>query len=229
LWICREQTAKHPFRVEGFGLELYTIEELCYFLYENITALEDGVMGETLFTWLREELEMPRLAESLGEYYRKGSNPVWCAWFLLQETGMYRTSELEEIGRLAREMEHQDEFWCKKKVADQLVRIGKYGRGILEYEKLLRREDAREQKEQMLGSIWHNLGVAKAGLFLFQEAAEAFEKAYQLNQDPASRLSWEEACAMTGPRELPVEETHTWEEWEEILLSLRGEYKKKVM
>lgn len=228
LWICREKTARHPFCVETLGLKLYNLEELCYFLYENAAFLEEGLIGEHLFTWLREELELPRLSQHLKEYARQGKNPVWCAWFLLQEAGMYREQELLPIQQLAREFQNWDEFGRRKLAADQLLKNEKYNRCILEYEKLLSREDASFQKPELLGDIRHNLGVAYAGLFLFQEAALQFARAYEQNRREQSWQARQEALALAEPIE-PPEEFVEPGDWGELLLTLREEYKKKVM
>lgn len=228
LWICREQTAQHPFYVEMLGLELYNLEELCYFLYENAAFLEEDLMGERLFTWLREELGLPRLAEHLAEYQKQGRNDVWCAWFLLQEAGMYTSQELLPIRQLSQELLNQNEFGRRKLAADQLLKNERYGRCIQEYEKLLKREDAAGQKRELLGAVRHNLGIAYANLFLFQDAALQFARAYELNQKEESWQAREKALKLMQPAE-PSESCDEPGEWAELLLKLREDYKKKVM
>ena len=54
--------------------------------------------------------------------------------------------------------------------------------------------EAGEQDKELIGNIWHNLGTAYARLFLFQEAMHCYDKAYCLNQNPASQ----EAIQMAG-------------------------------
>lgn len=228
LWICREQTARHPFLVESLGLELHNLEELCYFLYENASFLEEGLMGERLFTWLREELGLPRLSQHLAEYVKQGKNDIWCAWFLLQEVGMYESQELSFIRQLSQEFQNRDDFGRRKLAADQLLKNERYNRCILEYEKLLNREDAGAQKPELLGDIRHNLGVAYAGLFLFQDAALQFARAYELNRREQSFLARQEALKLAEPIEIPETDREPGD-WGELLLKLREEYKKKVM
>ena len=40
LWICREQVAKKPFRLEIPDVEIWTIEELCFYLFQSNTSKE---------------------------------------------------------------------------------------------------------------------------------------------------------------------------------------------
>ncbi|MCI8895563.1 MAG: hypothetical protein HFI42_09260 [Lachnospiraceae bacterium] len=228
LWICREQTADKPFCVESLDLELHNLEELCYFLYENAMFLEEGLMGEPLFAWIREELGLPRLAELLAEHRKQGKNDIWCAWFFLQEIGMYDSQELVPIRQMSKELSGRGSFWRRKLAADQLLRNERYNRCILEYERLLKGREALDQEPELLGDIHHNLGVAYAGLFLLREAANQFALAYEQNQRAQSLQAKENALLLLQPLEI----TQEWEEpqdWGVHLLELREEYKKKVM
>ena len=45
LWICREQTAGRPFYLETADMELWTIEELCFYLYQNMEHLDEEVQA----------------------------------------------------------------------------------------------------------------------------------------------------------------------------------------
>ena len=37
--LCRAREAKQPLVVKDIGLKIYTLEELCYFIYNNIYFL----------------------------------------------------------------------------------------------------------------------------------------------------------------------------------------------
>ncbi len=230
LWICREQVAKKPFRLEIPDVEIWTIEELCFYLFQSKDSLEDGVIGPELFAWLSEELALPRLAAALEQEQQQGRQDCWCAWFLLKEIGMYSTKELEEMRLLCLALEDKDEFERQKLKADRLLRGQKYGRCIDAYGRLLAMDQVYPQKKIVLGDIWHNLGVAHARMFLFAEAEEYFSKAYECNQRAESKAALQQARAkreqQSGEFEIPP---RSEEEWNVCLNQLREEYKKKVM
>lgn len=115
LWICREQTARHPYHPDGTDLELWTIEELCFYLYQNMERLDDTVLDEPLFLWLSEELKLPRLSALLGQEKKREKNAFWCAWFLLKESGMYGEEELLEYKSFCLAMDNVDEFEGQKR------------------------------------------------------------------------------------------------------------------
>lgn len=230
LWICREKKAEEPFRLRASGWELRTVEELCYYLYHNIDHLEEEAIGQQLFDWMARELELPRLASSMEQQLRQGKHAVWCAWFLLKEIGMYSEEELLEIRALCLAMEDKDELEWQKLRADRLLQNEKYVQSIKTYAGLLRICQEQNRKGSFPGSIWHNMAVAHARLFMFQEAAQYFEKAYELNQRKESYEALREARRMLEEWEAPKDqETEEPQDWMAYLTQLREDYKKKVM
>jgi tetratricopeptide (TPR) repeat protein len=83
-------------------------------------------------------------------------------------------------------MEEKSDFECSKIRADRLMEREKYLSCIYEYKRLLDSEDAKNENALIVGNIWHNLGTAYARLFLFEEAADCYRKAYKLNQSQTS-------------------------------------------
>lgn len=243
LWICREQTADVPFRLELAGVEIRNLEELSYYLCHSMEWLDETVMGEPLFAWLASELKLPRLAEALSQQLKQGRSVFWCAWFLLKEAGMYAEEELKELLDLSRLMEGKDEYQRQKLKADRLLVNGRCGASILEYRRLLEREELTTRGPKLKGDIHHNMGVAYARLFLFAEAAECFEQAYELNQELRSYEAHQEALKMeeelkgAGKQTVQAEAGGQTEEdgrpkgqgdWESCLAGLWNEYREKV-
>lgn len=242
LWICREQTAEVPFCLELADVEIRNLEELSYYLCHSMEWLDETVMGEPLFAWLAGELKLPRLAEALSQQRKQGRSAFWCAWFLLKEAGMYSEEELEEFLALSRQMEGKDEYQRQKLKADHLLANGRCRASILEYQKLLERQELAARDPVWKGNIHHNMGVAYARLFLFPEAAECFEQACRLNQDSRSyearreTLELEEELKSAGIQEIqaaggqtegggrPKEEG----DWKSRIEQLWNEYRKKV-
>ena len=258
LWICREQTAKKPFRPELTGVDIRTMEELCFYLYQNAEHLDEDVMNEVLLAWLGRELGLRELASRLGQELRQGRDELWCVWFLLKESGMYADTELTEIRSLCFALENKDEFERGKLKADRLLLNKKYLRSIREYQRLIEMA-GNSCRRDLEGDIWHNLGVAHAGLFLFPEAAEYFLKAYKKNLRRESLEAYEDALDMTEAEEqeaegqnvdtgVPVtiaadtstslqggeaglicaDENLSNVEWQERLRELKEEYRKSV-
>ena len=61
--ICKREPAETPYYIESMGIRIYSMEELAYFLYENIYLVDKRMLGERLWEWLRTEMHNPELAE----------------------------------------------------------------------------------------------------------------------------------------------------------------------
>lgn len=69
--LCRAKAAKHPFYIESIDINIYTIEELCFYLWKNVSLLDESILNEKLCDWLEGELGMQRLAFHLREKLRR--------------------------------------------------------------------------------------------------------------------------------------------------------------
>ena len=56
LLYCHEPIAALPYYVEGIGMNLYSMEELCYYIMENTFLLDNFFLREELGTWV--EIQM---------------------------------------------------------------------------------------------------------------------------------------------------------------------------
>ena len=68
-----------------------------------------------------------------------------------------------------------------KQRADYMFYIGRYGVAKKYYLEILDME--KKADNNFIGSIYHNLGVTYANLFLYEEAYDAFKKSYELTSD----------------------------------------------
>jgi tetratricopeptide (TPR) repeat protein len=190
LFICNEPIAALPYYIEGISWNVYSIEELCYYIEYNTYLLEKDFMTEELCTWIGKEVKNLKLAERLRDIMRMEGKLSEFVLVLLAECGYCSKEKIKEVVRILQEMEEMSDFECSKLRADRLMEKEKYLSSIYEYRNLLESNEAGEQSRELLGAIWHNLGTAYARLFLFQEAVHGYEKAYAYN---ANRESLKEA------------------------------------
>ena len=70
--LCQVKKAEKPFYIENISTNIYSIEELCYYLYNNLYLVDSSLISSKLCTWLEEELELPKLAAKRSEERRVG-------------------------------------------------------------------------------------------------------------------------------------------------------------
>ena len=183
---CNQPIAALPYYIEGISWNVYSLEELCYYIENNTYLLEKDFMTEELCTWVGKEVKNEKLAERLRDILRMDGRLSEFVLAILVECGYSPREQVKEVVRLIREMEEKSDFECNKVRADRLMEKEKYLSSIYEYKSLLEADDAGEQPPQLIGNIWHNLGTAYARLFLFQEAIHCYERAYYLNNNQES-------------------------------------------
>ncbi|MBQ6843888.1 MAG: hypothetical protein IJO60_04520 [Agathobacter sp.] len=194
LLLCKEPIAAMPYYIEGISWNVYSLEELCYYVENNTYLLEKDFMTEELCTWIGKEVNNFILAEKLRDIMRSSGKLSEFVHELLEACGYCPKDTIQEIVTILQDMEEKSDFECNKMRADRLLEREKYLSSIYEYKSLLDANDAGEQSKELLGSIWHNLGTAYARMFLFAEAIHCYEMAYKLNNNIESLKQCIMAC-----------------------------------
>lgn len=192
LILCKQMLAALPYYIDEASIHVYSLEELCYYIENNVYLLEPDFMNEELCNWIGKELKLTTLSEQLREICRQNGSLSEFVICILRESGYLRPDQIAEIGRIRKEMESKSDYECGKMKADRYVENHRYISAIYEYRRLLEMEE--QQNEVLTGNVWHNLGKAYAGLFLFQEAAVCLHRAYELNQNKESLRECLYAC-----------------------------------
>ena len=107
LILCTYKTAERPFVIPDSGFEIYTLEELCYYLEDNFYLLDKKVLNYSLCRWLSQEIGLFRLSVELEKVLRSQTSVYPGALLIMKKSGFYREEELEELGELFRSMESQ--------------------------------------------------------------------------------------------------------------------------
>lgn len=186
LLLCTESITSMPYYIEGMSLNIYSLEELSYFILNNTYMIERDFMCEELCTWIEKSVKRQSLAEELRDIKRGEGTLSSFIGLILKDCGYCTVEEQRLIISILTEMEEKSDFECNKIRADRLLERDKILSAIYEYKRLLDMREAMEQPRNLIGNIWHNLGACYGRLFLFEEAISCFEKAYKLNQDKES-------------------------------------------
>jgi tetratricopeptide (TPR) repeat protein len=223
LLICHEPIAALPYYVEGLGQNLYSMEELCYYIAKNTYLLDESFMTEELCTWVEKEMNLYRLGEQLRDIMREQGLLSDFVLAILESTSYVTMKEMQEIVLTIRQMEEKSDFECSKIRADQLMERRKYLAAIYEYKRLLDSEDAKKESKLICGNILHNLGTAYARLFLFEEAADCYSRAYRLNEAGESLRECMHCYLCLGDEEGFLQKAEDYELDEMAVLEIKNE------
>lgn len=180
--LCLVQRAKRPYYIENIRTGIYSLEELCYYLYHNIYLIDESIMNEGLCDWVRDELGLPRLYRLLYEQVEKKEGAAWFVFPIFREIGYLNAQESREFQEQLARLEVQPEEMRKKLRGDYLVKEKMYGRAIGEYQRILARKNPGKLGVQFYAAVWNNLGAAYAGLFQYERASECFLEVWNLTR-----------------------------------------------
>ena len=94
--LCQTKRTKLPYFIENISTNVYSIEELCYYLYHNLYLIDQTIMNEGLCSWIQEELELPALAAKLRSKISKFASAEDIVYPVFKEINYLTYEELKE-------------------------------------------------------------------------------------------------------------------------------------
>ncbi len=185
LILCKKPIAAVPYYIEDASLNVYSIEELCYYIANNVYLIGAEFMCIELCNWIGREVgadEEKALIKVLDN-----NEPLHVFIHTILNFSDYLPGEeIKNIIDVVTSFENKSPIECSKIRADRLLDRNKVVDAIYEYDNILDERDDKEISKEFLGDVWHNLGVCYSRLFFFREASVCFEYAYQLNHKKIS-------------------------------------------
>lgn len=194
---CANSIAATPYYIEEASLNVYSLEELSYFMLNNIYLLSTRLMNAELCNWIGRELKQPKLASELLSMVQSNSPLHIFVGHILNANGYASNKEIKDALAIISTFENKSEAERKKLRADRLMAGGKLVDAMYEYETLLSDEVAKTMSRITEGDVYHNLGCAFAKLFFFEEACRCFDEGYKRNQKKQTlyQLLYSARCA----------------------------------
>ena len=181
LIFCSFKCAAKPYYLESAKQNIYSIEELCYFLQDNIYLLDENIMTIEFCNWLEVELEAKQLANKLRTLMGQKKGFRSFCMQLIVDSGYFSKNEMQFLGMKLQKMDHQSNYENRKIKADQLMEKKFYLAAIEEYQNLLLTSADSPSDIRVSGDIWHNMGTAYAKMYCFERAVNCYEKAYGMS------------------------------------------------
>ena len=182
--ICVHKIAKTPYYAEATGVHLYSMEELAYYLYENIYLIDERMIEEKLYSWIEKEINLPALAEKLRGGTSTGNHVYNQVMAILQAAEYYSEEELAELSEKIKTISGLQTQERMKYKADEMQQNENYWAAINEYERILSIRQSSKLAVEFYAGVWNNMASCYARLFLFEKAANCFENAYQFEKTP---------------------------------------------
>ena len=238
LILCSNKRVKNPYPVDELGISLHSGEELCYFIYNYVFLLEPDFINEHLLYFIRAELGMEKLEEKIRKWVADRADMAQVLYMILQDIHYYSESELGAFKAQLEWIRRAKPSERVKKKADYLLQKRKYAAAIQLYDAIAAGEPDKGMTREFMGNLYHNKGVACAGLFESERALECFEKAYEHLEREEILKEIYMLCQMDEAAELPeammlavpAEQQFKWrEEYETLCKHLRYSGRAKAV
>ncbi len=179
LLLCSSRRSEKPFLVEK-DMEIWSLEELCYYLYENVFNLTDDFFSPELLEYLEKDLELEKLAKDLFLCKEEGNSYAEMVIMVCETANYYSREELLEFEEHLKSFSMLSHTKRLKLLGDTCMEKRLYAQALRKYEEILayRRKEACE--EEFIGRVYHNMGIAYAKMLLYKEAEEYLKKSYEM-------------------------------------------------
>ena len=201
LILCHKKRAKQAYEITRVHIRIYTIEELCYYVCNNLYLIDYTIMNRQLCEWLDSELDMTALADKLGDELSKNCSEEQFVLTLLRGSDIYAQSEINKIQGVLESLQNQKEVEKIKYKADTLLESGEYSAAILVYQSIIHAEWDDSVEKRFYGHVYGCLGSAYGRLFLYEESALAYKEAYQICEETDLLKAYLYCCYRAYPEE----------------------------
>lgn len=199
-----------PYHFGLSGIRVYSLEELCHYIYHHVYAVSLETFGDDLIYWIEKNLEEKLLAKRLREGKKNQRTLKEMVRMTLLSVDYYSKEEVLALQKVIEEIELQNPVEAKKVEADNYLRYGKLLEALAAYQKVVRMMEANEDMvtREFKGNVYHNMGITFARLANGKAALECFKAAFEWNQSERSRDAWMMLLKILGREEEMLQETN---------------------
>lgn len=195
--ICKTKTADNPYTFLNTKMCVYSYEELCYYIFNNMVLVGKDDLTDRLTAWLRDELEMDDLADKVDVLNQKNAYIQDIMVEILTFGEFYGTDDIKAFLGECKRIRTLKPYELDKKRADSYMMYKHYIKADAIYDEIIEYKESHDEFDEFLGNIYHNKGVALAGNLQLEEAKECFIRAFSLNKNNESLIEYFCVMAVT--------------------------------
>ena len=201
--LCRGKKADTPLTVLQTGVKLYTAEELCYYIYNNIYLIGQDFIDDNLISFLDETGEK-ELAERVRKLKETGGSLAQIFVIILKTIDYYSVAEIEQLREILNTLGKQSVCERLKARGDGYLNAGYYFAAVRCYESIIKDYKGKDLLAADYAKVYHNLGTAYARMFMYDKAVIYYDEAYRTGQHEESKKCSIAALIMAKKDKEPV-------------------------
>jgi len=221
LILCNGRRTDRPYVLPVTGQRIYSIEELCYYIYNNIYSIDETLFTESLVDWIGTELGLVSRAEKLELSLRQGADYKTLLAVVLCSSDYYTEQEIKKLLATVDDIRTMPvaKRWFIK--ANSFLLRKQYTEAAAQYDRLLISEEAAELSPKEYGDILHNQAIALLHIYGLEKALDLFLQAYERNRREESFRQYLYTLWLVKGREGFEEKVSDYQISEELMEDIR--------
>lgn len=164
---------KIPYYIKEADLNIRSIEELAYFIYNYAILISNSFITKNLIVYIDKVLGLGKLANEVNDLYNKKGNLASVLTHILISSNFYNDDEISQFRiRLLKLLSLPEDEYIHR-AGDKLFKLKKYEKAIAQYAKIAKTSD----------SALKRLAFCYAKLQFYDTAADYLGKLYRRTRD----------------------------------------------
>lgn len=199
-----------PLDMRMSGVRIFTLEELCWYLSENIYVITMDLFDDNLFYWMDKVTGSHTFALAFINFRESGKSLKEMVRFLMNSVDYLNNAEIAAVYNNLTMMEKQNPVEQARMAADNYYRFGHYMAALKIYHHVtyqMNHDFAGEVTRQFKAASWHNMGMTFLKLHNVRSAADCMQKAFETQREQSYLEAYICTLLLLGAQEKILEVT----------------------
>lgn len=170
-----------PYRITEAEINVYSLEEIAYFLYNNAYFVDDSFFKSDLVDYVEKHLKLSRVAQKLRYAMANRAGFYELVMIIMSSTSYYNDREIKGFEKELKAIGSKSMLEKMKARGDMLYDNKRFLSARKTYYNILKNKGREKQDNKFYSDVHTGLGKVYMKMFYFEKAVEEFKKAYDLS------------------------------------------------
>ena len=171
-----------PYYIKEIGKNIYSIEELSFYLYNYLYLVDEDFFDEKLIDYIENQLDNTKVASGLRQAIEHDATLSEMVSVVIKNSGYHNANEIHDFQKQLDLLRASSMTERQKAKADILMNNRKFSMALDIYNKIAQNREP-DISGEFYGNVYNNIGVVYANVFDFEQAKLYFSRAYSTNHD----------------------------------------------
>ncbi|MCR5203105.1 MAG: hypothetical protein K6D02_08495 [Lachnospiraceae bacterium] len=181
--LCKGKVATKPYKFKMTGTCVYSIEEVCYYIQNNIYLIKEEIFDYDFARWLSKELDLRLLSEKVLNLIREKADIKDIVVTLCCGCDYFTEEEMIDLIKVLDETHNLTEAGRYRLKGDNYLEKGELKKAKHAYQNVLTHMNITDKSKAEVSYVYNRLGTIYLKLFNYKSAMNSFRESYTLTKD----------------------------------------------